>query len=1591
MGEVKEEGCDMSWTFGGLPPSAGGGGNGQAAAGSDLEEIITRKLGFLALAGDNKLRLLPSGWTKDRPASITASLLSIASNRGLVAAAGLGSLVVAKTETVRQAFTTGQDADGVKTFTPEAAISVPRVSHVAFSADESCLVIAAEEGGGLAVYDTNAIMQGKQEPAFQVATHGVSVRHLVPNPSQDFFNYFTIVLSDGKLVLADLKERKLVDSSSGSPVFRENVSCACWSKLGKQIVAGQADGSAVQIDPTGNVKAEIPRVPQLPGNESGFKGLHLTSIYWLETFEFLMIYSPELPPPGEDMPPPEDSFYYLARREKATGNCTYQALPNPCLPAFAPPGESRPIGHQFIQRLKAWPPTLDDILVLAHTGSTDIGLITKFKMPLQEDCPADGITNVYTTTTIEDEIARRAGMPASVNGGMDDTIPVGVAMDLSSKEGGQPKPVPGDETIEASSIPLPALYVLNNEGILSAWWLINTEGVKQKTMYPGLVAAQGQTPAQAPSPATSAPTQAPSGFSSATILPQPQQPAFGQSSFGQPGTPAFGGASMIGNKQSAWGSSSPATNTPAFGSGTQIGGGTAFGQAGGSAMGMNKPSIWGGGGGAATTGGSTFGKPSTPFGRGSTFGKPSTPFGGAAGSGDGAEKPSGFASFASKGPVTSPFATAGANAGENKSTFGNFGGGGDAKPAASPFGAVSGGDQKPSGFGQLGGASASPFSAWAKDNPAKDKPAVPNDNSFGSTATLGSSNFSSFGKPSTFGKPSPFGTPSADSGSGTFGRPSFQSNEESMTDNDDSTPKPEDKPKDGFEGFKLGSTFKGDGSAKDDLPKPKDPGAGMFGSGFGQALGETAKTGEPATPVKPESGTDEPKLQDIPEASFTPQSPPKPAAPQPEDAPLPPDFMKTKPKVPDDAPLPPDFTKKEAKATVPEDAPLPPDPTQSKAKPSDKATQLAPEDAPLPPDFTKSKPKEGSDLGEPPIAGSPPIDIGNERFSENAGSNAASDGPPDDGSEEWSEEESGDEGDEDEEDEDDQGSEEDESQVEDSTETQDATKLSAFESRITPASPHPSQKKTDDSTTPPTNKKDSYTPAGFPRGPVFAPPGKSTQDSPRSPSPVRGGTSPVARRATSPAQKPKPMPRTYIKSTEPVERETVPLPAPPSQPTQSQVEDEEDDRIQELLATQAEPTTEMPPFLAHQDYTGETDKSGLGGSIEKVYRDVNSMVDTLGLNARNLQGFIDGQIQLRAPGNHKEEDIEDDTIWTLSEVSGLMSIQDAVSARLENGRLDNPQTMISNLNDEVKHTQRTQTRAKDLKEQIRARTAPEALIAAEEAPLPPDAQAQQLDLRRTVREVQILLSRAEEAASLLRADLASHHHASSNAAAKATAVPTVEAVTNTILKMTQMIQQKSGDVDVLESQIRRLNPAAQRALRTRLSQQRRRALTNSLGDDYEDDLAGAMGGASLAASSQSQHRGAVSFRTPPARRYKPHVLDNPVGMAGMFGSYAAPGNSTRSTRSTRFQTPEPRGGSVSAGFSPGASVLRASGGRTPGSVRKRLGDVSEEEVAVVRGKRERRRLVREALRSAVGCGEGLQAEGLVGVDGVRIKEEPVDY
>ncbi|KAK3718683.1 hypothetical protein LTR37_004900 [Vermiconidia calcicola] len=1484
------------------------GGAGGANAGADLEQIETEQVGFQAASGEDRVRLLSSPWPTDNLPTTTSSLLSVASSKGLLAAAGPDALVIATTKSVRDAFLHERAEPGTKvvsTFKPQATIPVPRVSQVSFSSNESCLVVAAEQGGGLAVYDTNALANGNAEAAFQLATEGESVRQILPNPNpaEEFSRYFVVVTVNGKLLLADLKEQKLVTAFSGSTVFHDNVTCACWSRLGKQIVAGLANGSAVQVDHQGVVKATIPEPPQLVGlRDPASSALPITSILWIETHDFLIVHTPVNPSGVEAN---DDSTYHLAHREKQTNTWTFSKLMDPC-PPF---GVERKPAHHFVQRLREWS-NLSELLILASTASTDIGLFTRSKVPLDPTVP---VTDIFTYTQPPED--RRAAMPLSIGDGVSDTSPIGMAMDMSATEKIS-TPIPNDETLDQSPVPLPALYVLNNEGMLSMWWAVYNESVRQGKPYPDLIAVGGPRPLgeQKQPQATTTPQQPATtsafgsnsgGGSNASA----QTSTFGQPSFGAPSTPAFGGASTMGNRQSPWAApSSVATGgsqlgKPAFGQ-TSSFGASSFGQVGG--MGANKQSVWG-----------TPSQQQTP--------QQSPTLGGGSIFGGNASQQSPFANFGAKAaPSQQPAASSGSVFGGNAAQ-------------ASPFMNL-GSQTASSGFAGLGGGSKenkpSPFAAASK-------PSLPAEPS-GSTVSFG--NNTSFGSASTtFGvqsQPSTFGSPSL---GGTFGKPSVPATREaSMDDGNDtsdtaSTVKASaDDSKGAFGlgtgGFKLGSNFKGDGSAKDDLPKPSNPGAGTFGKSFGDTLGDASKApsnsegaawlsgsgqSTPSQPqIKQEPGTESgPKLSDIP-----PAAPPKKeeekkvAAPPTDDAPLPPDPTTWKPKpgaLP--PPIPPgfgdDFATPKQKQADPKTTTMPPQPTSGDSKQDERRTD-----------------ESGSDG---PFAGSPPVDLGQETFSEGLRSGSEAEGPEEG---DWSDEEGEEDGDED-----------DESEEQATPEVTDQKGLSAFQARLTPASPKkeeaqpqgesttPATEKKD-SYTPATEKKDSYTPAGMPKAPImFAPPQRRNQESPRSPSPVRSATSPlrsmasyssqqppprpmpqpVGSRAPSSSQAPAPLPSRTSSQTQPPQRIAVPpgqlaqrqhrlsSSVRPTEPDVGDLEDEEDARIQAILSAPIEPTKDVPAFLAHQDYVASGgEKPGLGGQIERVFRDINSMIDTMALNARSLQGFTEGNRQ-QQDADKNRLDLEDEEAWLLGEAGKLAGVIDRIEIELEDGKLDDVPGDLEDLHDQEKDLSKLRAKMAEARKTINARRDPEQLAQQQAAGLPLESQTLQSELRQEVQKVQKLLAKAEEHLSVLRAELASLPSAQGSNGKNGAGVPTVEAVERTIMKMTQMVEQKSGDIDVLESQIRRLGGPA--------------ALGGTLNGNYEDDLAASMKASRL--------------------------------------SHSSPAAALKASR-------------ISAHGSPAASRRGRGTPGTPGA-RKSLFDVSNEEVEAYRAKKDARRRAMESLKEQI--------------------------
>ncbi|CAD6578004.1 MAG: hypothetical protein ASARMPRED_008488 [Alectoria sarmentosa] len=1282
-----------------------------------------------------------------------------------------------------------------------------RVSQVAFSADESFLVLSAESGGGLAVYDVQSLMQGATESAFQLTTNGTALRALLPNPTPEKAELFAAVSTNGQLLMANMKTRQFF-SGPQSQVLKDGVSCVSWSARGKQLIAGLGNGTCYQMTPEGECKAEFPRPPGLDSNQ------HVSSISWLENDVFLVAHTPSS---SDDGIIPETSYHLITRQTKPQTTFLFQKLPDPC-PPF---GLHRSPAFQFMQRLRDFPPNLQDTIVVASTASVDIGLVSRSKTPLTNDAPAEKVTNVFTTTAMADD-SRRAQMPMSKD--QTDTSPIGVCFDLSSKDKVM-RPLPKEE-FDASQGPLPALMILNNEGVLSSWWIVYAESIRQGITYPGLVAAGGPQAQQQPQPEKQASPFASAGTQAA--------PAFGQSNLGKPATPAAGFGSAF-SKPATSGFGSTASPTSSFG-----------------AIGKSQSSF-----GAPTTiaatsksGGSTFGQPS--------FGS-STPMGSVIGGVGRGAIPTGGAAFGTAGG------------------FGNRG---------SVWGTPSSGSAAASGsvFGQsgFGGTNKSPFGAPSTGNAFGSKtPAT--------SAAPASAGFASFAaRTSGFMTAAPTGPAKIPFGKTAQGA-SFGSGMDTDTSSGTTPKKGAEVPKSisgGGGAFTLGTTFKGDGHSANEAPESEGNAfKSMFGDGFGSALGEAQK--EATTPQTKDADMDDeddvtparsaqpvivqpvttapaanpapPKFQfpSVPpstgglfgtqaQAKTTPAAvqssqpssstfgKPTPITTTPNDTPKKPEqtirsSVEMSPKIKeephsDDDNISP-LNEEEAAPPLGYDTPRTPSPTETK-NPEDPVppestskTSFTPgdssnsskssEEAPLPPDFLPSKTKL-KQVEPPSVAEAAlPEDV-DEEDEEDADADA--------------------EGDEDEEGLDDEGSGVDVAQeISPSTDPTQSPKITPGSSFGGPLDKSPVGGLFSRVSRPQDGQagRSLFGEIGNTSAPYFSPP-SNTKESPRSPSPVRsaltgdslrpdnsrsvsapGPFKALANRKNTLSQlavPSKPQPSAEERRKRERER-TAAQQAKQAAEEEQDLSDREDERVREELETEVEGSKTLDPFLAHQDYTGAVDKPGIPGQIEKVYRDINSMIDTLGLNARSLTAFVKGHTELHKQSTRSREDLEDDD-WCLVEIGDFNTIEDELKQKLEAGQIQDVQKKLAECRDLRKGVASLRAKGGDVAKAVKTRSDPEVAESTRTAPLRLEQATQQHELRKQFMRFQKLLAETEENITMLRAKLASCE--TSNASGRTLKKPTVEAVTNTIKKMTSMVEKKSGDIDVLETQMRHLSfsPAA---------------------------------------------------------------------------------------------------------------------------------------------------------------------------------------
>lgn len=1443
-----------------------------------------------------------------------------------MAAAGPDAVYLSSTESARKAFSGDKTGDTeFRAFEPQVKIPMPmRISHLAFTPDEQYLILSAEQGGGLAVYETQALLQGSSQAAFEISTSGESIRALIPNPMPELAEFCAVVTTNGNLLIANLKEKSLVSGPNG-PVIRNQVACGAWSTKGKQLVAGLSDGTVVQMTPDGAEKAQIPK-------PSAFGDVHVSSISWLENHVFLVIYTENA---GE---PPASEFCIITRHTPPGQLASFNTrkLVDPVLP-FG--NEKAP--HHTVLRLRDYPPNIQDMLIVASTAHDGIGLLTRSKAPLSSDVPAESITNVFTTTEFTDD-SKRAEVPSDPVE-YTPTYPIGVSLDLSSKESVY-RPIPQDEEYEQSPGPLPALWALNFSGVLSAWWVVYNDAIREGKTYPGMAVAEGQTSAQPTAPAAT-----PSAFGS-----QAANTPFGGSSAFATTAPALAQPTAASNPfgGAAAASSTPTFGAPSFGAPSALGGQptAAFGQSGGLGAKVSPWAKASAGGAAPAFGSPGFSSSAGPATGASTGGKV---FGSAA-----PANPStggGFASFASKGGF---------------GTLGGDSGGGSifSKPSSSPspFGASASGQSVFGGGGSAFGSGSSTFGSGtfgSRETSTNNTAFPPSSSTPKEGSGLGSTPFV---LGTTFkADPASANDNEKPSGKGGFGlggfglslddaasKPADANNSSKDEDMDaQTTPVEQEKPKPSLFGGsqpkeKPGALF--GGQSQESTTPTSTPAPSKFFSTDSTASKPNPFSGQASASSPFGSASAKPSLFGSNNDASKPKQSPNPFASMSSDKPNPfaaasqskpnPFSLKSEKaettEAAEDAPLPPEST---SKAVYPfgdssssstasaksaegykkagdkasesgKGVPLPSDSSPGAKETSKDTDESSPplseqgtpvvEDAPLPPLTTKPKPEATSSIfGTNKAAPAVPD-----------GSDSAESSSQHEGSQSDAEEPAG-------EDEDEEGEGESEgSGIDVAKDLSPNSTGAGQEQGTTPQSSFGGMGGSTFSMVSRPEASQQQRTSLFGEinrsAPVFA---KPAPTSPRSPSPVRGAVPPRmfpadgSRSVSAPGMASQILggsrpqssghgAKTISTRLQPQDDPNVVLQRQAKQRQAEQdvqgLEDDDFEHVQNLLDTEVPPSLDIGEFNAFNSVTADVHASTVAAQVEALYRDINGMLVTLGLNARALKGFIKGHEERR--DEKTKDDLAKSDDWVLCEAEDLsLILEEKLAPELEDGRLQDVDDTWDMCQGLVREMPKLRAKHQDVKRILGSVLDPDQAAAQRSMPLNAEQAAQQTELRQSYAQLIRLMTDAEGALTMLKTKLASLGGSSG----KSAAVPTVDAVMRTITKMTSAAEKRSGDLDVLESQMRKLR------------------FNNSVGPPSREGS---------------------PFMTPPSNKRQSLLMSS----------------------STQF-TPSPRKSLMSS-----VGSLNGSARATPGpSPRKKISGFTDEDKDVIRSKMQKRQAVLGRLRN----------------------------
>ena len=261
--------------------------------------------------------------------------------------------------------------------------------------------------------------------------------------------------------------------------------------------------------------------------------------------------------------------------------------------------------------------------------------------------------------------------------------------------------------------------------------------------------------------------------------------------------------------------------------------------------------------------------------------------------------------------------------------------------------------------------------------------------------------------------------------------------------------------------------------------------------------------------------------------------------------------------------------------------------------------------------------------------------------------------------------------------------------------------------------------------------------------------------------------------------------------------------------------DDQFEAIERQLDAPVEPTLQLPEctWLVGTEVQGG---SSIASQNEAVYRDINRMIQTLKANARNLNAYIAGHMgQGRAsPPPKAKDDLESIDEWLLCDTDACGDVltyqlkDELDSARVEEG--DEAKRACAEL---LKEAARLRALRDDVQRVFASQADPDQIATTKALPLSAEQAAQQKDLRRAFTSVSNRVAEVERDLTQLKAKMVSLGGTAGKGGTSA--APTVDAVVRTITRMTTMVEKRSGDVDVLENQMRRLGINGGAALASR--------------------------------------------------------------------------------------------------------------------------------------------------------------------------------